>query len=551
MAEKEINTGVLIRGGLNVTGTGSFLAPVITANMDDDSYLSQIVSVSGTGELAIASDPLSIRGGKVLQIGNDAGDDSRWFRLANAIPFDPNTLYKLSIRIRKSATSTGSFYLGWTAFDSEMRPINVSGAFSATSSQHYHGGTNTHPGTSYQVYSGYTKGFGASSGDAGAFPNEATPGKMHPNTRYIAPYLITHYNGKSGTFFLDYIDVETPESGSASITGPVRLRSTLGVSGAATFEGTVDVGGALTALTPLAAEDSSRVPTTEWVRDHIAAVQFSNNTALEFATATGVSQTHVLAADPGSGGNLLVVIEGVVQLQTGYTLSGRNVTFTAPAGSKVEFRYGTAIAVNQPADASVGAAQIKTADGAAIRTAIGAQPAGVVDNESVGAAQIKAADADAIRNKIGAASSVPASPPVGRSASEDTANVTLTTTVTSGSNIGANHFHTPSGASTQAYVLLTGAYYVESSNGKDDARAMILLLQDGTVRAQALVGSVNFQPTSTTAGSSVIRQYGTFSVATIVSLPSSGTTYFNPRGYLADASCTLEIYDTTWFVMEL
>ena len=177
------------------------------------------ISHTFAGEVSTGADGAnSLVGGKALIVGNNSGNDERWFIGTRNIPFDPNTTYRLKVRLRRSAGSaTNDVFVGWAGIAADGTTyVNISGA-NTHGSQHYHciaadngyglAGGAAVVGTSYVEFVGYTKGFGLSSGDGGVGTID-TPSKMHPNVRYIRPLLLVNYPATNGITYVDYMEAE-------------------------------------------------------------------------------------------------------------------------------------------------------------------------------------------------------------------------------------------------------------------------------------------------------------------------------------------------------
>lgn len=98
-----------------------------------------------------------------------------------------------------------------------------------------------------------------------------------------------------------------------------------------------------------------------------------NNQFMNTFAGNGAQTAFVLSADPGSKNNTLVVVDGVVQLKSSYSLSGTTLTFSeAPPGdgvtNNIEISFGGRININVPGSETVDADKIKATDVTAIRT---------------------------------------------------------------------------------------------------------------------------------------------------------------------------------------
>lgn len=160
---------------------------------------------TGSGEISIVSGAGSA-GGKALQIGNNSGNDMAWLIGTKLIPFDSGKTYRMRVRAKRSSGS-GLVYFGFAGVAADGTTlVNVDGV-NTYSSQHYHAAAGGNPATTWTEYTGYTKGFGATVGTA-AVGTASTPGKMHPNVRYLRPLILVNYDSVAGQTSIDMVSVE-------------------------------------------------------------------------------------------------------------------------------------------------------------------------------------------------------------------------------------------------------------------------------------------------------------------------------------------------------
>lgn len=107
-----------------------------------------------------------------------------------------------------------------------------------------------------------------------------------------------------------------------------------------------------------------------------------------------------LPVTPVTNSSLTVSIEGLEQPKDGtaYTFVGTTLTFTESISSNMQwgFQIKQPVGINVPNPETVGAAELKTSDKAAIQIKLDINAA-----ETIGATQINGSDATAIRNKLG------------------------------------------------------------------------------------------------------------------------------------------------------
>lgn len=174
---------------------------------------------SGTAMTIVPSGETPLMGPKVLRVEDTGTGNSEW-RASNKviIPFDPDKLYKLTLRARRLAGS-GLLYFGWRGFDANFQYVNRDGAATPIG-EHWHGGNAVSLPATFNTYTGYTQGFGATFGFATA-GTLASPGYMHPSVRYIEPIVLVNYPGTTGSITeVDYFLVEdyTPYASATAIS---------------------------------------------------------------------------------------------------------------------------------------------------------------------------------------------------------------------------------------------------------------------------------------------------------------------------------------------
>ncbi|MCY0929487.1 hypothetical protein OTB20_25455 [Streptomyces sp. H27-H1] len=137
-------------------------------------------------------------------------------RGSTPIPYDPDTLYRISARVRTLAPSdsgTDSIYVGVLGFGADGKTM-VNRAGVNTISSHYYCAASRTPlpaGSGWQVFTGYLRGraLAGASGSAGVCSDPRAPGKLHDQVRFLVPYL--------------YLNYESTPTGTASATGVVQV----------------------------------------------------------------------------------------------------------------------------------------------------------------------------------------------------------------------------------------------------------------------------------------------------------------------------------------
>ncbi len=202
----EIAAGAVAAGKIAASAVGSAeLYPSLASSLsqiyyDDFADVSKWTRKQGSGSVTATAVTDSQTGGSVGRF--TGGADTRWARDDLRIPYDPNTLYRMRVRVRDgTANSAGArLYAGFSAINSSGVVVNVIGtAGDANSNQHYMiaSAVDVPAGPGWTEYVGYLKGVEA----AGVAPPNSpsadpkAPRKARNETRWIRPFLITNISG--------------------------------------------------------------------------------------------------------------------------------------------------------------------------------------------------------------------------------------------------------------------------------------------------------------------------------------------------------------------
>lgn len=203
--------------------TQATLTKTFQSVMDED--LSQWEKYTGSGELSLVATSEAQSGSKVLRIGNNTGDDSARVVHKALLPFDPNAIYRTTVRARMTAGTTGKFYAGFAGVAADgVTLVNVSGTNTAAT-QHYHAAFDKVLPTGWTEYTGYTKGF-AATGLNGEAVNLSSPGQVHQSVRYLRPMISANYSAAAGITEIDLFKVEIVTAELQSNTASVQTLTT-------------------------------------------------------------------------------------------------------------------------------------------------------------------------------------------------------------------------------------------------------------------------------------------------------------------------------------
>ena len=129
-----------------------------------------------------------------------------WYVWQENMPFNPNSIYKVSCSLRQvvdptlPATSSKAAYCGWAGVaQDEITLVNYTG-LNSNSSQHYHaragGALAITP--EFVTYTGYTSGWSAPNGNSGSCSSPSSLCRMQANVRFIRPLFILNYSNGNG-----------------------------------------------------------------------------------------------------------------------------------------------------------------------------------------------------------------------------------------------------------------------------------------------------------------------------------------------------------------
>ncbi|MFW2055728.1 TipJ family phage tail tip protein [Acinetobacter haemolyticus] len=172
-----------------------------TSNFEND-----WLRINSSGEFTLSEDTSSYTG-RVIQVGNNAGNDQAWLRTNAVLPFDETKLYRLRYRYKRVA-GDGGFYVGIAALN-YTRDVYVgkTNAESGSLSGSHYAVSNQKPtlgnwveGEAY--YKGRSTGAGTGTG------TRTNPFTLANKTAFISGMSLLNYNGATGIQQIDYIIIE-------------------------------------------------------------------------------------------------------------------------------------------------------------------------------------------------------------------------------------------------------------------------------------------------------------------------------------------------------
>ena len=249
------------------------------------------------------------------------------------IPYDPDVLYRVSVRVRTTAPSssgTDSLYLGVLGIAADgVTYVNRTGAAAYTTQHQIAANGASLPTTSgFVTYTGYAMGRAASGSTAS--PDPRSPGAVHSNVRFIAPLMFLNFasgsSGDTGTMQVDAFTIEALKTGVVGSSNLIAGSVTTAALAADSVTATKILAGSVEA-----AKIASGAVTTEKLdalavtADKIAA----NAITAEKILAGAVTATS-LASDAITGKTI-----------TGGTMTGA-VVQTATTGQRITLNEGNA-----------------------------------------------------------------------------------------------------------------------------------------------------------------------------------------------------------------
>ncbi|UYL87406.1 minor tail protein [Arthrobacter phage Pureglobe5] len=167
-----------------------------------------LVVKQGTAPTVVTS--ATAMGGKA--IAKNGSLHGWWEDMNGLTEFDPQTLYRFTVRVRVATAQTNGagkgFYFGPVGFaDKGVTYINASGANSYSSQQWTTQNSQTDPSGVWVDYVTYVKGWNATPGVGGS-GTLTSPRTMYPGTMYFAPGFIVDYNNGNGIWEISHWSVD-------------------------------------------------------------------------------------------------------------------------------------------------------------------------------------------------------------------------------------------------------------------------------------------------------------------------------------------------------
>lgn len=202
-------TGLVMRGRIYAEGgnISTFRETFDYNNIDEFiARISKLANGTLTGNAWLETTSDSVAGGKVLKVGDNSGNDMLWIHIGQPIPYNPKKLYRMFVRVRRTAGS-GTFFAGVAGVAADgVTLVNVIGN-NDYANQHYFCANNAAPLSTWTECIGYLSGT-QTGGINGARPDPTNPLPLHQNARYFIPMILVNYSSQSGIYYIDEIRID-------------------------------------------------------------------------------------------------------------------------------------------------------------------------------------------------------------------------------------------------------------------------------------------------------------------------------------------------------
>lgn len=194
-----------------ITSLSSTLSNATSSiSMNAGNALTDWTVKDGYGEYSIVAQADG-QAGRVIQLGNNSGNDMIWLHPNNFIPFDSAKTYRLRARYRRRA-GTGTVYIGIAqkTLDKALYVTTSNTLTSDMNSSNYIASAQSPTVDQWQEVVAYIKGRAA--GAATGSGSQASPRTVAQQAGFITPMFLANYANQSGTVELDYLILEDAEA---------------------------------------------------------------------------------------------------------------------------------------------------------------------------------------------------------------------------------------------------------------------------------------------------------------------------------------------------
>lgn len=266
-------------------------------------------------------------------------------RSTTQIAYDPDVLYRISVRARTTSASTAgadTLYIGLLGVGADGVTLVSRFGANAFTNQHYVAAANaSQPSASgWVTYTGYVKAR-AATGTGTAAPDPRTPGVVHNDVRFVSAILYLNFasgssggNSGSGIMQVDACTIEALKTGVVNGTNLVAGSVTTAALAADSVTATQISASAVTT----AKLDAGAVTTGKLAAGAVTANEIAANAITTGKLAAGAVDATSLAADAITGKTITggsitgsTITGGVLQTAT----SGQRITLNEAGANKV------------------------------------------------------------------------------------------------------------------------------------------------------------------------------------------------------------------------